>query len=211
MIPIARPSSAAALLALLLAACSNFPTTSSSTSGAAQGDAAPLPPEEAAKRRAEILAMRDKALADLVAQKPRAKDELQKAAGYAVFDSSQYNVVLLVGAYGRGVLVDNATQTPTFMVATRAGTGPGVGYKSFRQVMIFKNKSVLDQFRTVGADVSASANATAKLGTSGGTSADAATSFNPYVTMYELTDRGVLLQANWGSAAFLPDAQLNKP
>jgi lipid-binding SYLF domain-containing protein len=209
MTPFARPS-CAALLALLLGAC-NLPTTPGSTSGAAQDSAAPLAPEEAEKRRSEILAMRDKTLSELFAQKPQAREELQNAAGYAVFDSSQYNVVLLVGVHGRGVLVDNATQTPTFMRAARAGTGPGVGYKSFRQVMIFKNKSVLEQFRTVGADVSASANATAKLGSSGGTSADVATSFNPYITMYEMTDHGVLLQANWGGGAYLPDAQLNKP
>ena len=209
MTPIARPSSAVALLALLLAACSSFPTTPSSTAGAEQGSATPLPPEEAEKRRSEILAMRDKTLSDLFADKPQVRDELQKAAGYAVFDSSQLNVVLLIGARGRGVLVDNATQRPTYMVAARAGTGPGLGYKSYRQVMIFKNKAVMDQFRTVGADVSASADATVKLGASAGTSADLSTSFNPYITMYDMTDRGVLLQANWGGAAYLPDAQLN--
>jgi lipid-binding SYLF domain-containing protein len=210
MIPIARPSSAAALLALLLAACSSSPTTTSSTSGAAQQSAAPLPPEEAQKRRSEIMAMRDKTLSDLFAEKPQARDELKKAAGYAVFDSSQLNVLLVIGARGRGVLVDNATQTPTYMVAARAGTGPGLGYKSFRQVMIFKNKTVMDQFRTAGADVSASADATVKLGASAATSADLSTSFNPYITMYDMTDRGVLLQANWGGAAYLPDAQLNQ-
>jgi len=210
MTPIARPSRAAALLALLLAACSNFPATSSSTSGAAQGSAAPLSPEDAEKRRSEIMAMRDKTLSDLFAEKPQAKEELQKAAGYAVFDSSQLNVVLLIGARGRGVLVDNATQTPTYMVATRVGTGPGLGYKSFRQVMIFKNKAVMDQFRTTGADVSASADATVKLGASAGTSADLSTSLNPYITVYDMTDRGVLVQANWGGAAYLPDAQLNQ-
>lgn len=209
MPPIARPSRAVALLALLLAACS-LPTTPSSTSGAAQGSAAPLPPEEAEKRRSEIMAMRDKTLSELFAEKPQARDELQKAAGYAVFDSSQLNVVLLIGARGRGVLIDNATQTPTYMVATRAGTGPGLGYKSFRQVMIFKNKAVMDQFRTVGADVTASADATVKLGPSAGTSADLSTSFNPAITMYDITDHGVLVQANWGGAAYLPDAQLNQ-
>ena len=154
--------------------------------------------------------MRDKTLDELFAQKPETRDEVKKAVGYAVFDSSQINVLLFVGARGTGVLVDNATQANTFMLATRAGTGPGVGYKDFRQVMVFKNKEVFDQFRTLGADVAASADATMKLGTAG-SSADMSTSFNPYVSTYQFTDKGVLLQANWGGAAFVPYAQLNQP
>jgi lipid-binding SYLF domain-containing protein len=96
------------------------------------------------------------------------------------------------------------------MLATRAGTGPGIGYKDFRQVLIFKNKEVFDQFRKLGADVAASADATMKL-RSEGASADLSTSFNPFISTYQFTDQGLLLQANWGGAAFVPYAQLNQP
>ncbi len=201
-----RIASLAAVFLLGIAGCNSNPQAVALAS-----DATPLSPQEAQKRRTEILAMRDTTLAELYKQKPQAREELEKAAGYAVFDSSQYNVVLFVGAHGRGVLVDNATGKPTYMLAGRAGTGPGVGYKSYRQVLIFTSQKVLDQFRVAGADVSASADATARLTPGVGTSADLATSFNPFITMYEFTDRGVVLQANWGGAAYLPDAQLNGP
>lgn len=200
-------SSAATVLALVLSpGCATGPQQAT-----ASADATPLSPQEAQKRRAEILEMRDATLAELYKQKPQAREELEKAVGYAVFDSSQFNIVLFVGAHGRGVLVDNATGKPTYMLAGRAGTGPGLGYKSFRQIMIFKSQAVLDQFRVAGADVSASADATARMTPGVGASADLATSFNPFITMYEFTDRGVVLQANWGGAAYLPDAQLNAP
>lgn len=199
-------SAATALALVLSAGCATGPQKATAPTGAT-----PLSPQEAQKRRSEILEMRDTALAELYKQKPQAREELQKAAGYAVFDSSQFNIVLLVEAHGRGVLVDNATGKPTYMLAARAGTGPGVGYKSFRQIMIFKSQAVLDQFRVAGADVSASADATARMTPGVGASADLATSFNPFITMYEFTDRGVVLQANWGGAAYLPDAQLNAP
>jgi len=192
------------LLSVLLSACA---------SGSTQGANAVQPtlsPAEVPKVKAEILAMRDKTLDELFAQKPDTRDEVRKAVGYAVFDSAQINVVLFVGARGTGVLVDNATQANTFMLATRAGTGPGIGYKDFRQVMVFKNKEVFDQFRKLGADVAASADATLKMRTEGG-SADMSTSFNPYISTYQFTDQGVLLQANWGGAAFVPYAQLNQP
>jgi lipid-binding SYLF domain-containing protein len=193
------------LLPFLLAACAG--------SGGKQDESSVQPtlsPAEVPKVKAEILAMRDKTLEELFAQKPEVRDELKKAVGYAVFSSSQINVVLLVGARGSGVLVDNATQQNTFMLATRAGTGPGVGYKDFRQVMVFKNREVFDQFRKLGADVAASADATMKL-RGGGSSADMTTSFNPFISTYQFTDKGVLLQANWGGAAFVPYAQLNQP
>jgi hypothetical protein len=96
------------------------------------------------------------------------------------------------------------------MLATPAGTGPGIGYKDFRQVLIFKNKDVFDQFRSLGADVAASADATMKL-RSEGASADLSTFFNPLISTYQFTDQGLLLQANRGGAAFVPYAQLNQP
>jgi len=36
-----------------------------------------------------------------------------------------------------------------------------------------------------------------------------AVSLDPMVSVYQLTDRGVLLQANWGGMAYLPDGDLN--
>lgn len=199
-----RIASTFCLLPLLLSACA-----SGSMQGA--GSVQPtLPAAEVPKVKAEILAMRDRTLDELFAQKPETRDEVSKAVGYAVFNSAQVNVVLFVGARGTGVLVDNATQANTFMLATRAGTGPGLGYKDFRQVMVFKNKEVFDQFRRLGADVTASADATMKLRAEGA-SADMSASFNPFVSTYQFTDKGVLLQANWGGAAFVPYAQLNQP
>jgi lipid-binding SYLF domain-containing protein len=191
------------LLPILLSACASGSNQVETVQPA-------LPPAEVPKVKADILAMRDKTLEELFAQKPETRDEVRKAVGYAVFNSAQINIVLFVGARGTGVLVDNATQAPTFMLATRAGTGPGIGYKDFRQVMVFKNKEVFDQFRKLGADVAASADATMKLRTEGA-SADLSTSFNPYISTYQFTDQGVLLQANWGGAAFVPYAQLNQP
>ena len=163
---------------------------------------------EAAKKRDALLKIRDDALEDFYATKPEIKEELTKAVGYAVFDASQVNIVLFVGGTGGGVLVENETGKETFMKMRRVGTGPGIGYKSFRQLMIFKDRSLLDQFRTLGADVGASADATMKIGDKGVALAPNV-SFNPLLSVYQITDRGVLLQANWGAVAYQPDAGLN--
>jgi lipid-binding SYLF domain-containing protein len=166
---------------------------------------------DAVQRRDKLRAMHTEALKDFYASNPKIQAELEAAVGYAVFDASQVNIVLYLGAAGAGVMVDNRDKTETFMSMTRAGTGPGVGYKSYRQLLVFKDKTVFDTFRTVGADVGASADATFKRsGSSGGVSLDGSSSFNPSLSVYQITDSGALLQANWGGVAYLPDDELNK-
>jgi lipid-binding SYLF domain-containing protein len=163
---------------------------------------------DAAKKREKLLKMRDDTLEDFYATKPEIKADLEKGVGYAVFDGSQVNIVLFVGGLGGGVLVENGTGKETFMKMTRAGTGPGIGYKSFRQLMVFKDRSLFDNFRKLGADVGASADATMKIGGKG-VAVDPNVSFNPLLSIYQITDRGALLQANWGGVAYVPDADLN--
>jgi lipid-binding SYLF domain-containing protein len=156
--------------------------------------------------------MRDTALKDFYAGRPEIQGEVQKAVGYAVFDASQVNIVLYLGSSGAGVMVDNATGKETFMKMARAGTGPGVGYKTYRQLIVFKDRGLFDTFTSVGADVGASADATLKTsGSKGGMALDGSVSFNPLMSVYQYTDSGALLQANWGGVAYLPDEELNKP
>jgi lipid-binding SYLF domain-containing protein len=164
---------------------------------------------EATKKRDAMRKIRDDALEDFYATKPEIKEEVTKAVGYAVFDASQVNILLFVGGLGEGVLVENGTGKETFMKMKRAGTGPGVGYKKFRQLMVFKDRSLFDNFRKLGADVGASADATMKIGGKG-VAVDPNVSFNPQLSIYQITDRGALLQVNWGGVAYLPDADLNR-
>ena len=175
---------------------------------AATADKSKMSAAEVAKKRDALLKMRDEALEDFYATKAEIKEEVAKAVGYAVFDGSQVNLVMFVGGLGGGVLVENEGGKETFMKMKRAGTGPGVGYKKFRQLMVFKDRTLFDQFRKLGADVGASADATMKIGGKG-VAVDPNVSFNPKLSVYQITDRGALLQANWGGVAYLPDAELN--
>ncbi|WP_313950345.1 hypothetical protein [Accumulibacter sp.] len=178
----------------------------------AEASASQISDKERAAKQAEILAMRDDTLKRLFKAKPQVKAEIAKAAGYAVFDASQTNIILLVTSHGGGVVVDNATKRETFMKMKKLGTGPGVGYKKFKQVLVFKSQKLLDTFVTMGADVAANADATMKLKTNEkGMVLDGTASFNPELSVYQLTDRGLMLQANWGGVAYLPDSDLNAP
>ncbi len=167
-----------------------------------------LTPDEREEARQKILTMRDQALQDLYLQNPTAREEIAKATGYAVIDTSGINLIMLVEASGHGLLVDKRNGKETFIRMLRLGTGPGLGYVNYRQVMVFKNDTVFDQFAKLGVDVSAQGNATFKPGGKG-QSLDDSTSFTPYLSIYQLTDSGVLMQANWGGTKYIADEQLN--
>jgi len=183
-------------------------TTTQSVGEGATREGAKKDAKKEEKRRA-ILSMKDKTLAQLYQTNPEAKAEVEQGVGYAVFDATGINVILLVGVKGKGVAVENGSNKATYMNMVRAGSGPGIGYKDYRMVFVFTSKAVFDKFTTLGMDAGASADATMKMGGKGKEAAYAK-SFNPDVKVYQITDKGLLLQANWGGTKFLKDKDLNE-
>lgn len=155
------------------------------------------------QEREQTLAMAKTALDKLYAKEPDTRAVIKGATGYGVFDITTVNALVVVGARGPGVIFNNATGKPTYMQAIRAGTGPGLGYQTLYQIFVFKSAAALDQFKIggkAGGDVGASATA----GSTGKT-----ISFNPDIDVYQLTEKGFALQANWGAAGYYVDPDLN--
>ena len=183
-----------AMIALFGAACQTTPEGPEKQN---------LSSAEITTQRQEIKDMSSRALDRLYAENSAVRAEIKAAVGYGVFDVNTMNAILLVGARGKGVIVDNKTGQQTFMRAVRAGTGPGVGYQRLSQIFVFKSEAALSQFKlgnAAGGDVSASVTA--------GTAATQY-SFNPYITVYQLSEKGFALQANWGGTAYFVDPDLN--
>jgi lipid-binding SYLF domain-containing protein len=157
--------------------------------------------EKEAERTARLKLAAD-GLEKLYKLQPEARQAVQKAAGYAVFDISAIYVILFVGQKGKGVLFDNETKKPTYMLSTRAGTGPGIGKQRVYQIFVFKTKGAMEQFVSAGgtgADVSASVS-TGKDGS--------VRSFNPDIDIYQIPEKGLALQASWGGTIYSVDSQL---
>ena len=155
------------------------------------------------KKRLEYLAVSKAALKTLYDKSPELKARFESAAGFGVFQINNYNVLLYVGAYGKGVIFDNKNKKVIYMYTSRAGTGPGVGYESMYVVFVFKNEFALQQFigaKDSGVDIGASAT----LGVLGGQ-----VSFNPEISVYQIYKTGFDLQANWGGTLYFPAYGLN--
>jgi lipid-binding SYLF domain-containing protein len=178
---------------ILLAAA--FALAIPATALAADGDA------KKAERREAILKMRDATLERLQKEQPASKAVIAAAPGYAVFDATGVNVVLYVGGKGAGVLTDTASGKPLYMSMVRAGTGPGLGYKEFKQVIVFKTRKAMEMFLTAGLDVGTSFDFGKVL--------QKGQSFHPDFALYTITEKGFTVQANWGGTKYFKDAELN--
>ena len=191
--------------ALVLVAAASLPLgqVSIAQSSNKQQASKKLTPEQKEAGRAAALKMASTALDKLYELQPDARNKIEGAVGYAVFDISSVYAVLLVGQRGNGVLFDNATKKPTFMTSLRTGTGPGIGKQRVYQIFAFKTKGAMDQFMLaggLGGDVGAS------MSTGSGGSV---MSFNPEIDIVQIPESGMAVQASWGGTVYSVDADLN--
>ena len=170
-------------------------------------DGKPLTPDEISQKRDATIKMAKTGLDALLKQNPAVQKEIDAAAGYAVFSTTNVNVVLIVVARGEGVLYDKRRKDPIFMDSLKTGEGLGAGYQDQYQVVIFKSPKAIDQFLLTSID-----------GQKGGIDVDAnfsagsggeIRSFNPDITFYTVGLSGYDLQANYGGTLYLVDQQLN--
>jgi len=165
--------------------------------------------DDADTKREKTRKMAAQTLQDLYKLQPTSQASIQKAAGYAVFDNTGVNVLVLSTARGSGLTVKNKTKQETFMKMGSVGAGLGVGVKGYRVVFVFENDKALAQFLDSGWSGSAQADAAAKAGEKGGAYSGAA-EVEPGVWVYQITDKGLALQLTLQGAKYSKDDDLNK-
>lgn len=159
------------------------------------------------EKRAEVDEMAEGMLDDLYKLKPMAKDQVKKAAGYAVFSNVGVNLVFASFAGGRGVVVDKQGNR-TYMKMGSAGLGLGLGVKDFRAVFVFRTRAKLEAFVEKGWDFSGQVDAAAKSDKKGAAIAAAETAI-PDVEIYQITKNGLALQATLQGTKYWKDKDLN--
>ena len=160
-----------------------------------------------AEKRAETDEMAEAMLDDLYKLKPIVKDQIRKAAGYAVFSNVGVNLVIASFAGGKGVVVDKRGRR-TYMKMGSAGLGLGLGVKDFRAVFVFRTRAKLDAFVEKGWDFSGQVDAAAKSDKKGAALAAAETAI-PDVEIYQITKNGLALQATLQGTKYWKDKDLN--
>jgi lipid-binding SYLF domain-containing protein len=165
--------------------------------------------DDVEKKKEESRKMAADTLKDLYKLQPTAEASIQKAAGYAVFDNTGVNVLLLSTARGSGIAVNNKTKAEIFMKMISAGAGPGIGVKDYRVVFVFQNHKALAHFLDSGWSGSGQADAAAKAGEKGG-AYSGAVEVEPGVWVYQITKNGLALQLTLQGTKYYKDDDLNK-
>ena len=161
-------------------------------------------PEE---RRQAIQEMRNEVLTNLYSIKPDTRVQIGSATGYAVFSNANVNLILASFGGGIGVVYDNENSRDTYMRMGEVGVGIGAGVKDFRVVFIFHDNDALGRFLDVGISVGGQADAAVKVGDLGAAVGGEAIADN--VTVYQLTQSGLALQATVKGTRYWEYSQLN--
>lgn len=160
-----------------------------------------------AEKRQAILKMKNDVLTDLYKIKPNVKSQIANAPGYAVFSNA--NVYLIFASFGggHGVVKNNNTGKHTFMKMGEVGVGLGLGVKDFRGVFVFHNTEVMNRFVDQGWAFGGQADAAAKASDKGAAVGGEVTIDN--ITIYQLTEAGLALQATVKGTKYWKDDALN--
>jgi lipid-binding SYLF domain-containing protein len=171
------------------------------------GGCSTAPPKTTDEKRQAVLNMSNQVLADLYKAKPDVKDQIANAPGYAVFSNANVKIILASFGGGYGVVTDNSNGKHTYMQMGEIGVGLGLGLKDFRIVFVFHNTKTMNRFIESGWQFGAQADAAAKAGDKGGAVGGEAIIDN--ITIYQLTETGLALQATLKGTKFWKNAELN--
>jgi lipid-binding SYLF domain-containing protein len=164
--------------------------------------------DKAEKERKEIQKIEKDTLAKLYSVQPSAKGAVEGAAGYAVFSNFGMKILVAGTGNGKGVAVDRKTGRRTYMRMGEIQAGLGIGVKKFQVVFVFEDPAKLDAFINQGWEFGGQTTAAAATGDQGG-SLQGALSVAPGVWMYQLTDKGLALEATVKGTKYWKDSDLN--
>ncbi len=158
----------------------------------------------AAEKRTEIDGMAKEALQTVLSGDESAKALYGKAYGYAVFDNMKLSFILATGR-GRGVAVTKADGAKTYMRVGSVGLNIGLGGQKYQVIFLFENKETFDRFKEKGWEADTSASAVA-----GEKGANAEAQFRDGMAIYQITEKGLMLQADISGTKYWKDKKLNK-
>ncbi len=142
-------------------------------------------------------------LDDLFKAKGNAQSLFERAAGYAVFSATKAGFVV-TGGRGTGVAVNKGSGERTYMRMITGGIGLGIGAQTYDLVLLFEDELQLSRFILGSWDAGTTAQAAA-----GSDGITYASSFVNGVAVYQITDKGLMAQADVSGTRFRVVSELN--
>jgi len=154
-------------------------------------------------KRQKIDAMEKEALDTVLEKGPKATELYEQSVGHAVFDNLKI-AFGVSGGGGVGVAVKKSDSTRTYMKMGTAGIGFGLGGQKYQIVFLFQDEKTFTNFVENGWQADASAKAAA--GTAG---ANVKTGFINGMAIYQMTEAGLMAQADIAGTKYWKYGKLN--
>ena len=158
-------------------------------------------------RREAILDMRNEVLTELYALRPDTEAQIFNAVGFAVFSNADINLLIASVGGGVGVVRSNNSGEDVFLRMGEVGVGLGAGVTDIRLVLVFHSEDALSRFTNAGITFGSDIDAAARAGELG--AAIGAETIADNVTVYQITESGLALQATIQATRYWWDPDLN--
>lgn len=155
-------------------------------------------------KRQKIDATAKETLDTLFAEAKKARTLFDEAYGYAVFDNLKISLGV-TGGGGVGVAVNKSSGARTYMKMGTGGLNLGLGGQKYQVVFFFQDASTFSNFVEKGWKAEGSASAVA--GTAG---ANKQADFTNGMAVYQLTEAGLMLQADISGTKYWKYKKLNE-
>lgn len=194
-----------------------FITIGLSSSFAQDSDEAKKQEKDEAKKQEKIEKQRKAfdqnkidALKEMYEAYPESKAQMSKSYAYAAFANTGMNLFVVASGNGGGKAHNNTTGEEFYVKMMSYGAGVGIGYKKYFAVFLFADEAAYDNFLESGWSADGQADATADSGKEGeGGSVAVGMTVARGVTLYQVADKGLAVQATVQGTKFVVADELN--
>ena len=161
------------------------------------------------KERAKIDELSEKALANLYEKVPSAERVIENCYAYATLSNTGMKLGIFGDAHGRGLAVNNETGERLYMRMKEMGIGIGLGVKEYDLIFVIGTETAWNSFISGDIKFASSAEAAANDGVTGDSMEGTSIAANG-VWVYQMTKKGLSLDASIKGTKIYPDKKLNK-
>ena len=162
-----------------------------------------------AEQRRQVDELSQKTLEKLYAKYPHARRIIEsKCYAWATLSNSGVKVLFIGSSHGRGVAVNNQTGERVYLRMKELSAGLGLGAKEYNLIFLINTKDAWGNFIVGKTRFGASAEASADDGVSGG-SVEGAEYVAPGIWVFQMTTKGLALEATLKGTKIYKDKKLN--
>ena len=165
-------------------------------------------PEKIQKERIKIEELSEKALQNLYEKVPSAERVIGNCYAYATLSNTGMKLGIFGDAHGRGLAVNNETGERLYMRMKEVGLGLGLGVKEYDLIFVIGTEPAWNSFISGDIKFATSAEAAASDGVTGD-SIEGASIAAKGIWVYQITKKGMTLDASIKGTKIYPDKKLN--